>query len=126
MEKNAFFYGLIGLIIGSLITLAVASNKPPDTNEMKKDEVKTEASAEAKMSVEDMVKQLAGKKEDEFDKEFIKLMIDHHQGAIDMAKEAQVSAKHKEVKKLANDIIKAQTKEIDMMIGWRQDWGYEK
>jgi uncharacterized protein (DUF305 family) len=47
------------------------------------------------------------------DKEFLKSMIPHHAGAILMVKEANIS--DPEVKKLANDIIVSQQKEIDFM-----------
>ncbi len=125
MEKNAVFYGVIGLIIGSLLTLAASSNQPSDPTAMKKDQAKTETTdTVGMMSMHDMVEKLKGKKDDEFDKTFIKLMIDHHQGAIDMAKEAQLSAKHEEIKKLADDIIKAQMKETEMMGEWNKSWGY--
>jgi uncharacterized protein (DUF305 family) len=50
-------------------------------------------------------------------------MIPHHQGAIDMAK-FLVNAKHPELKKLGQDIIIAQQKEIDQMKQWLSDWGY--
>lgn len=51
-------------------------------------------------------------------------MIPHHQGAIDMAKYL-VNAKNPELKKMGQDIITAQQKEIDQMKQWLKDWGYE-
>jgi uncharacterized protein (DUF305 family) len=57
-----------------------------------------------------------------FDQRFIDPMISHHQGAIDMAKEAQTKAEHSEIKTLANNIITAQTKEIQDMQQWRTQW----
>lgn len=65
---------------------------------------------------------LAGKSGDEFDKTFISEMIVHHEGAVDMAELALQSAKHTEVKQLAQDIIAAQTREIATMRGWLQSW----
>lgn len=67
---------------------------------------------------------LEGYTGDEFDRYFIANMIAHHQGAVDMAKLAQSNAQHTELKTLANDIISAQTKEIDDMLAWQKDWGY--
>ena len=69
---------------------------------------------------------LKGLEGDEFDEAFIRLMIPHHEGAIDMAEEALQSAKHPEMKQLAEDIIEAQQREIDMMKGWLTAWGYER
>ncbi len=64
-------------------------------------------------------------KGDEFDKAFMVEMIQHHEGAIDMAKLISTNAKHDELKKLGQDIISAQSKEIDMMQSWQTDWDYK-
>ncbi len=76
------------------------------------------------MSMDDMMAELEGNTGDDFDKAFIEMMIPHHEGAIDMARAAQQSAKHQEIKDMAEDIISAQQSEIDMMKGWQQSWGY--
>lgn len=57
-----------------------------------------------------------------FDAMFIDGMIMHHQGAIEMAKEAQTKATKPEIKTLAAAIIKAQEAEIKQMKAWRQEW----
>jgi len=57
-----------------------------------------------------------------FDREFIDMMILHHQGAIRMARVELEKGESPEVKQLAQSIIDAQTKEIDEMNMWRVDW----
>ncbi|MBL8640179.1 MAG: DUF305 domain-containing protein [Alphaproteobacteria bacterium] len=52
------------------------------------------------------------------DIDFVTGMIPHHQGAIDMAKIEVEKGKDPEIKKLAQDIIKAQEKEIEFMNKW--------
>ena len=52
------------------------------------------------------------------DTDFVKGMIPHHQGAIDMAKIALQFAKDPLVLKLAQEIITAQEAEIRFMTGW--------
>jgi uncharacterized protein (DUF305 family) len=52
------------------------------------------------------------------DRDFVASMIPHHQGAIDMAKVVLAFGKDPEVKKLAEDIIKAQEQEIAWMKSW--------
>ena len=49
--------------------------------------------------------------------DFAQMMITHHQGAIEMAKLAPDNAEHDELKELAEDIIEAQNREIDVMEG---------
>jgi uncharacterized protein (DUF305 family) len=52
------------------------------------------------------------------DVDFVKGMIPHHEGAVDMAKIVLAFGKDPEVKKLAEAIIKAQEDEIAWMKGW--------
>lgn len=58
----------------------------------------------------------------EYDLRFIDAMTPHHQGAVMMAKEAQQKSQRPEIKKLADDIIKAQNKEINQLKQWRKVW----
>ncbi|ARV59639.1 DUF305 domain-containing protein [Nostocales cyanobacterium HT-58-2] len=58
----------------------------------------------------------------QFDLRFINAMIPHHEGAITMAQDALSKSKRPEIKKLAQDIITSQQKEIDQMKQWRQAW----
>jgi uncharacterized protein (DUF305 family) len=57
-----------------------------------------------------------------YDLRFIDAMIPHHQGAVEMAKEAQQKSQRPEIKKLADEIIKAQNQEISQMKQWRTAW----
>lgn len=57
-----------------------------------------------------------------FDAQFIDSMIEHHQGAIDMANEVLAQSERPELRQLAEAIIVAQTQEIEQMTAWRQAW----
>lgn len=71
-----------------------------------------------------MMSALEGKTGDEFDKAFIEQMILHHQSAIDMAAPGEKNAEHQELKDLTREIVSAQTREIEQMKQWQEEWGY--
>ncbi len=142
MQKE-YLYGIIGLLIGIVIMLLTAQNavNTNNTGMMRMMGIREDNSFRCPMeeefsqneesqgmgmrsSMEEMMESMSGKTGDEFDKKFIEAMVVHHQGAIDMANSARERAKHVEIKSLANDIISAQTNEINMMKNWQSQWGY--
>jgi len=58
----------------------------------------------------------------DFDKAFIEEMIPHHQMAVMMAQMLKQATSRPEMQQLAEDIIEAQTREIDSMRGWYREW----
>ena len=69
----------------------------------------------------DMAK-LDSLKDREFDLEFIKHMIPHHEGAVVMAKETLQKSENAEIKNLAESIINSQYAEIKKMRDWQSSW----
>lgn len=115
MNTNTIIVGVIGLILGLgggyflAPQASTSSHTMPDGSQMSD-------------SMGDMMAGLEGKTGDAFDRAFIEEMIVHHEGAVEMAKAALTSAKHAEIKQMANDIIAAQSREIDTMRGWLKSW----
>ncbi len=59
---------------------------------------------------------------EDFDQEFVEQMIPHHQMAVMMAQMLKNGTDRPEMKQLADDIIAAQTSEIDQMRTWLKEW----
>ena len=59
------------------------------------------------------------------DVDFVRGMIPHHQGAIDMAKVALQNAKDEQIRKWATDVIREQEREIAEMQDWLKKKGFK-
>lgn len=57
-----------------------------------------------------------------FDREFIDMMVPHHQGAIRMARVELASGEDADLMQISEAIIDAQTREINEMNRWRTEW----
>lgn len=116
-KNNALVIGLLTLIlglgIGYFAGMSTVAHKMPGG---------VMAGDDMRSAMDGMTAGLDGKTGDEFDRAFIEGMIVHHEGAVAMAQQALQKAKHDEIKTMANDIISAQTREINTMRGWLQVW----
>lgn len=118
METKPLLYAIVGFILGGLLVSIVATTQ----NESKDKPTQTVLTTQHNMAAAEELEELKG---DAFDEVFVKEMISHHQGAVQMAKLIDKNAKHNELKQLGQDIIAAQTSEISIMKAWQTEWGYE-
>lgn len=137
--NREILFGLGGLVVGVLIAQYVTTtswNRSQNTM-MNNDRQEMMEDREDDMmemmhdmhmgsSMEEMMESMEGKTGDEFDRAFIEAMIVHHEGAVKMAEQAKLNAKHQEIKDMSDAIITAQTSEINQMREWQNVWGYQE
>lgn len=118
MLKKLIITVAISLLLGGGIGYLVGSGKDHPG-------VQTTSESPAMMhgaSPDAMVQELKDKSGSARDEAFLESMIVHHQSAVAMSEVLLESTKRPELQKLANDIIAAQTTEIEMMKGWLNAW----
>jgi uncharacterized protein (DUF305 family) len=138
MEKTPLLYGIIGLLAGIVLSSIFVSYMPHGYRMMGGntcgDGMMCTMSHDKMMSgmngttmdmstmMDSMNAGLMGKTGEEFEKAFLSEMILHHQGAVAMAEQVLARSHRAELITFAQNIISAQTKEIDSMKGWQTAW----
>lgn len=105
--QEKILYGVVGLLIGVIATWAFANKA-----------VNSHHPGMMNMMGMSQTSQMM----DNIDRHFIEQMIPHHADAIAMGHLALEKAEHQEIKNLGQEIINAQSTEIDQMKSWYQDW----
>ena len=123
MKKNFLTYltlfGLLALVVGA--GAACGTNSNTNTSAISSPMPATSPSMPMSGDM-NMMKSSPNAASAPYDVQFIDTMTEHHQGAIDMAKMAEMNAQHAEVKTLARSIVADQQKEISQMKSWRDQW----
>lgn len=112
-------------LVGSWIFLNASAARADDMKGMAMP-AKPSASAADKAfaaSMSTMMKGMNVKPTGKPDKDFVLMMIPHHQGAVDMAKVELQYGTDPELRQLATDIVAAQEKEIAQMKAWLEKNG---
>lgn len=119
VNQQSLVYTVVGLLAGGLITALIfnyglrpsdpfASQTPAGEQSLEQDtDALTPANPGGRVQL---------------DQRFILMMIPHHEQAIEMAQLAARRAQHPEMKQLASAIIQTQTREIQQMRSWYQQW----
>ena len=120
MQSTTVIGVLVALVIGFGGGYILSENRVAPATEMGTHTMSDGSAMSDAMA--NMMSGLEGKTGDDFDRAFIEEMIMHHEGAVAMAQQALQLAKHAEIKQMANEIIAAQTREIETMPGWLRQW----
>ena len=113
-KNEPLLYGMIGLLLGGMLVWLLMTSKSQPQPPVGMDDMSG--------TMSEMTSTLAGKTGAELEQAFLDEMIIHHQGAIDMAQMVKIGSNRPELRQLAEDIIAAQTKEIEMMRQWLSQW----
>ena len=117
MKKTQFV--AFGLIIILLIYVIFLLN---DKSQSKVDSsTETSQISQSDNQTSSMYANMTG---DQFDKAYLTDMIAHHQGALNMASQAQKLTTKAEIRTLADAILTSQATEVQQMMDWQQEWGY--
>lgn len=77
-------------------------------------------------AMDEMMLGFRGLEGEAYEEMFLRGMIVHHLGAISMAEELLEQTERPELVELANNIIESQTKEVEQMRGWLNEWFVEE
>ncbi len=106
------------LVVATLV-VALCAVAAPTFAQMKMDEADNPADKAFLGAMHDMMMGMhRSMPTGDTDLDFVRMMLPHHQAAVDMAKAELQYGKDDMLKALAKDIVSAQEKEIAMMKAW--------
>lgn len=115
-KNNFATIGLLGLMLGLIIGYVGATSRPTHQ------QAPLSNPSGMHGAMDGMTMSLEGKTGEELELAFLDEMVVHHEGAVAMAHTLLKGTKRPELIELGNNIITAQTQEIQMMKNWRMQW----
>jgi uncharacterized protein (DUF305 family) len=133
-KNQAIIIGLLALVIGLLLGYFFGANAMPNREffsggtmyeEMEEhmygDEL-IDGDGAMQHAMDEMMLGFRGLEGEAYEEMFLRGMIVHHLGAIAMAEELLKQTDRPELVELANNIIKSQSEEVEMMKVWLSIW----
>ena len=133
-KNQAIVIGLLALIVGLLFGYFFGVNTMPHRGSLGGESMYQEMEGHmygdeiidndgAMMhAMDEMMLGFRGLEGEAYEEMFLRGMIVHHIGAINMAKDLLEQTNRPELIELANDIISSQSSEVEMMRGWLEEW----
>ncbi len=134
-KNQIIIIGLLALIVGLILGYffggsTVMSDRGFFSNEVMHEEMEEymygdeliDEDGAMMHSMDEMLLGFRGKTGEAYEEAFLRGMIVHHIGAINMAEELLEQTDRPELVKLANDIINSQSNEEEQMRSWLSEW----
>jgi len=108
-----------GLLVLLILVCSIASPARQGLPSSKKEQTEGAAGLEMEQAMEKMHAEMASiKPSGDDDADFVRLMLPHHQAALDMAKVELTHGKDPQMRRLAQEIVTDQQSEIELMQLW--------
>ena len=134
-KNQTIIIGLLALIVGLILGYffggnTMMSNRGFFSNEVMHEEMEEHMYGDELIdedgamihAMDEMMLGFRGKTGEEYEEAFLRGMIVHHIGAINMAEELLEQTDRPELVELANDIITSQSSEVEQMRSWLSEW----
>lgn len=133
-KNQVIVVGLLTLIVGLLLGYFFGTNTMPHRGVLSNESVYEEMEEHMygdelidddgamQHAMDEMMIGFRGLEGEAYEEMFLRGMIVHHLGAIEMAEELLEQTDRPELTTLAHDIISSQSREVEMMRGWLAAW----
>jgi len=133
-KNSTIIVGLLALIVGLFLGYFFGANTMPHRGFLSNDSMYEEmeehmfgdeivdGDGELQHMMSEMMLISRGQTGEAYEKAWLRGMVVHHLGAIEMSKELLKQTDRPELVKLANNIIGSQSAEVEQMKGWLNSW----
>ncbi len=133
-KNHAIIIGLLALIAGLILGYFFGASNIPHhglySNDIMHEEMEEHMYGDELIdedgammhAMDEMMLGFRGKTGEAYEQAFLRGMIVHHIGAVQMAEELLKQTDRPELRAFAQDIIEVQSQEIETMKGWLEEW----